>query len=131
MLHIYKDHVAWNYNGMPSLDWGLVENPLQIKLGFKLRKQPWQRMVPDIINHVKEKIEGLLEVGFIKLIRYDEWISNIMLILKKNGNLRICIDFGNMNIVTLKDENPMSLANMLINATLIIEIYTQLYEWSF
>lgn len=80
---------------------------------------------------MKEKIEGLLEVGFIKLIRYDEWISNIMLILKKNGNLRICIDFGNMNIVTLKDENPMSLANMLINATLIIEIYTQLYEWSF
>ena len=54
-----------------------------------------------------------------------------MLILKKNGNLRICIDFENMNIVTLKDENPMSLANMLINATLIIEIYTQLYEWSF
>jgi len=80
---------------------------------------------------VKEKIEGLLEVGFIKLIRYDEWISNIMLILKKNGNLRICIDFGNMNIVTLKDEYPMSLANMLINATLINEIYTQLYEWSF
>ena len=80
---------------------------------------------------MKEKIEGLLEVGFIKLIRYDEWISNIMLILKKNGNLRICIDFGNMNIVTLKDEYPMSLANMLINATLINEIYTQLYEWSF
>jgi len=80
---------------------------------------------------VKEKIEGLLEVGFIKLIRYDEWISNIMLILKKNGNLRICIDFGNMNIVTLKDEYPMSLANMLINATLINEICTQLYEWSF
>ena len=80
---------------------------------------------------MKEKIEGLLEVGFIKLIRYDEWISNIMLILKKNGNLRICIDFGNMNIVTLKDEYPMSLANMLINATLINEICTQLYEWSF
>jgi hypothetical protein len=29
-------------------------------------------MIPDIINHVKEKIEGLLEVGFIKLIGYDE-----------------------------------------------------------
>lgn len=130
-MQIYKDYVAWNYNEMPSLDWGSVENPLQIKPKFKLRKQPWQRMIPDIINHVKEKIEGLLEVGFIKLIGYDKWISNIMLILKKNRNVRICIDFGNMNIVTLKNEFSMPSANMLINATLINEIYTQLYEWSF
>jgi len=54
-----------------------------------------------------------------------------MLILKKNRNVRICIDFGNMNIVTLKNEFSMPSANMLINATLINEIYTQLYEWSF
>ena len=79
---------------------------------------------------MKEKIEGLLEVGFIKLIRYDEWISIIVQILNKNGNLRISIAFRSIKIITLKDEYPISLINMLINTTLINEIYVQLYEWS-
>jgi hypothetical protein len=54
----------------------LVEHPLPIKLGFKPHRQLFWRMSLNMINRVKEKIERLLEYGFIKLMRYSEWMSN-------------------------------------------------------
>jgi hypothetical protein len=74
-------------------------------------------MVMDMINHVKKEIEWLLGSRFIRLIRYGKGISNIVLVLKKNGKLRVCIDFRNLNPTAPKDEYPMSMTNMLINPT--------------
>ena len=36
---------------------------------------------------------------------------------KKNGKLRLCIDFRNLNKVTPMDGYPMVIADMLVNAT--------------
>jgi hypothetical protein len=45
-----------------------------------------------------------------------EWVSNIVLVEKKNtGKIWVCINFCNLNNVTPKDEYPMSIADMLIN----------------
>jgi hypothetical protein len=45
-----------------------------------------------------------------------EWVFNIVPIEKKNtSKLRVCIDFRNLNKITLKDEYPMPIADMLIN----------------
>lgn len=56
----------------------------------------------------------MLEDGFIKPTRYAEQISNIMLILKKNGKLRVCLDFINLNFTTSNDKYPMSMTNISI-----------------
>ena len=40
-----------------------------------------------------------------------------MLVIKKNGQVRICIDFRNLNLATPKDEYVMPIADMLIDAT--------------
>lgn len=61
-----------------------------------------------VIGCMKDEIKQLLEYGFIRSIRYVEWISNIMLILKKkrkkNGKLRVSINFINLKITTCNDE---------------------------
>ena len=36
--------------------------------------------------------------------------------VKKNGKIRLCIDFRNLNLATSKDEYPMDMADMLIDA---------------
>lgn len=56
----------------------------------------------------------MLEDGFIKPTRYAEQISNIMLILKKNGKLRVYLDFINLNFTTSNDKYPMSMTNISI-----------------
>ncbi len=72
-------------------------------------------MAPDIILKIEEKIERLVRAGFIKPARYVDWLSNIVPILKKNGKLRICIDFRNLNMATLKDEYLMPVADLLVD----------------
>lgn len=38
-------------------------------------------------------------------------------VIKKNGILRVCIDFKDLNTATLKDEYPMSVAKMMVDST--------------
>jgi hypothetical protein len=61
-------------------------------------------------------VERLLDTRFIRPCRYAEWVSNIILVEKKNtSKIRVCIDFHNLNKATPKDEYPMPIADMLMN----------------
>nr|XP_034580810.1 uncharacterized protein LOC117844153 [Setaria viridis] len=48
--------------------------------------------------------------------RYAEWISNVVPVYKKNGNLGVCIDFRDLTKAMLMDGYPMPVADMLIDA---------------
>ena len=65
---------------------------------------------------VKEEIERLFKACFIRIARYVEWLSNIVPVMKKNGKLRVCIDFRNLNLATPKDEYPMPVADLLVDS---------------
>ncbi|GKV46004.1 hypothetical protein SLEP1_g53027 [Rubroshorea leprosula] len=115
ILHEYKDCFAWDYSEMPGLDRNLVEHILPIRPDFKPFTQPPRRMSPEVTLKVKEEIERLLKVGFIRTSRYVEWLSNVVPVVKKNGKLRICVDFSNLNLATPKDEYPMPIADLLVD----------------
>jgi hypothetical protein len=101
---------------MLGLSRELVEHRLPIKFDFRPYKQPARRFNPVIHDQVKEEVERLLDVGFIRPCRYAEWVSNIVPVEKKNtGKIWVCIDFRNLNKVTPKDEYPIPIADMLIN----------------
>jgi len=51
---------------------------------------------------VKEELDKLLEAGF-RLVETTEWVSPLVLTLKKNGKLRVCVNYKALNKVTKKD----------------------------
>jgi hypothetical protein len=109
---------AWDYTEMIGLSRELVEHRLPIKAGFRPYKQGAQIFKPEIIGRVKEEIDRLLQARFIQPCRYADWVSNIVLVKKKNmEKIRICVDFRNLNRATLKDEYPMPVADLLIDST--------------
>jgi hypothetical protein len=73
-------------------------------------------MRTEVLEEVKKEIEKMLEAGFIRPCRYAESIFSIVPIQKKDGRWRVCVDFMDPNRATLKDEYPMLIAEMLINA---------------
>jgi hypothetical protein len=98
LLKEYKDCFAWDYLEMPSLDRSIVEHRLPIKPGFRPYKQPPQKIYKDkVLADVKKEVERLIEANFIWPCRYGEWISNIVPFYKKNGKMRVCIDFRDLN----------------------------------
>ncbi|XP_015969312.1 uncharacterized protein LOC107492768 [Arachis duranensis] len=120
MVKILKEYCycfAWDYAEMPGLNRELVEHQLPLKVNVKPVKQPPRRFTPEVVQKIKEEVERLLKAKFIRTARYVNWISNIVPVMKKNGKLRVCIDFRNLNSTTPKDKYSMSIADMLIDST--------------
>jgi hypothetical protein len=62
-------------------------------------------------------VKKLLAAGFIKPIQHPRWLSNIVPVKKKNGQIRCCVDFRNLNKACPKDEFPLPNMDLLIDST--------------
>ena len=49
----------------------------------------------------------MLNANIIREIKYSEWLSNVVLVPKKNGKMRMCIDFTDLNKACKKDPFPL------------------------
>lgn len=118
LLKEYKDCFVREYQEMLGLSHLLVEHRLLIKEGYCPFKQPPCRFHHRTHKAIKAEITRLYDASFIRPCRYMEWVSNIVLIEKKNGKLWACIEFRDLNKVTPKDEYPMPVTDMLVDAML-------------
>jgi hypothetical protein len=64
------------------------------------------RSNPRYTAMVKEELDKLLEAGFIRPMEIIEWVSPMVLALKKNGKLRVCVNYKALNKVTKKYRYP-------------------------
>ena len=72
--------------------------------------QPQRWMNRNLRDIVKEEIQKLLEVGFIYRISDSEWVSPLVIVPKKNGKWRVCVDYKEMNKATQKTTFPCPLS---------------------
>ena len=113
----FKDCFAWNYDEMPGIDRSLVEHRLLIKSEFHLFQQQPRRMSKEVELKVEKEIEKLLKAKFIRPTRYEQWLENIIPMMKRNGKLRVCVDFRDLNAATPKDIYVMPITDMLFDST--------------
>jgi ribonuclease HI len=117
LLKEYKDCFAWDYSEMPSLDHSIVKDRLPINPGYRPYKQAPRKIYKDeVLVDVKTEVERLIEANFIRPCKYADWISNIVPVYKKNGKMRVCIDFRDLNRATPMDGYPMPVADLLVDA---------------
>ena len=60
-------------------------------------------MNPNLRDIVKEEIQKLLEARFIYPISDSKWVSPLVIVPKKNGKWRVCVDYRELNKSTQKD----------------------------
>jgi hypothetical protein len=73
---------------------------------------------------VKQNIDKLLVAGFVESIKEATWLSPIVIVPKKNGKLRICIDFKKLNATTKKDPHPLPFTYEVLNIVAEYEAYS-------
>ena len=66
---------------------------------------------------LRSEVQRLREARAIKEAFFSEWLANTVVVKKKNGKLRVCIDFTNLNRVCLKDSFLMPKIDQLVDAT--------------
>ena len=117
LLKEYIDVFAWEYHEMPGLDPNLVAHALNMEPGARPVVQPMRTFHPDVEAPIIQEIQKLLTARFIKPIMHPRWLSNIVPVKKKNGQIRCCVDFRNLNKACPKDEFPLLNMDMLIDST--------------
>ena len=60
-------------------------------------------MHPILEPFVKKEIDKILSAMIIFPVRHTQWIANLVLVRKKNGDIRLCVDFINLNWASEKD----------------------------
>ena len=88
---------------------------IYIKEGCKPVRQPQRRMNPSLKDIVKEDLQKLLDAGFIYPIYDSERVSPLVLVPKKNGKWRICVDYRELNKATNKDHFPLPFIDQVLD----------------
>ena len=68
------------------------------------------RMNPNYAAKVKEEIDKLLRVGFIRPVKQVTWLSPIVVVPMKNGKIRVCVDYWKLNVAIVTDAFPLPLS---------------------
>lgn len=64
---------------------------------------------------VETKLQKLLNVGFIYPISNSQWVSPLVVVSKKNGKWRICVDYRELNKATQKDHFPLPFLDQVLD----------------
>ena len=64
-------------------------------------------MSEDRVLAAKVEVQKLLNAKVIREVKYSEWQANVLLVPKKNGKMRMCIDFTDLNKANKKDPFPL------------------------
>lgn len=83
----------------------LIEHVIRLKDRTPFRQRPY-RVPQQLVAQLRQEIESMLELGVIEPST-SEWCSPVVIVFKKNGTLRICIDFRKLNSISEFDAYPM------------------------
>ena len=56
---------------------------------------------------IKEELKKQLDAGFLEVSKYPQWVANIVPVLKKDGKVRMCVDYWDLNRASPKDDFPL------------------------
>jgi hypothetical protein len=62
----------------------VIEQKLQLNPHVKPKKQKLCKMSEEKIEAAKVKVQRLLDARFIREVRYPQWLTNVVMVSKKN-----------------------------------------------
>ena len=108
---------AWTPYEMPGIDPKFIRHELNVQSDFRPVKQKVRRSAPEHVDAVIEEVEKLKEANAITEVLYPSWLSNTVVVKKKTGKWRVCVDFTNLNRACPKDCFPLPKIDQLVDST--------------
>jgi hypothetical protein len=79
---------------------------------------------------IGEEIHKLLEAGFIKEVHHPKWLANPILVKKKSGKWRMCVDYTSLNKACPKVPFPLPRIDQIVDSTVGCETLSFLDAYS-
>ena len=101
------DVFAWDAYEAPGVNLSFICHHLNVNPSVTPKKQPPRRPSKEHANAVRDEVMKLKKSGAIKEVFYPEWLANTVVVKKKSGKWRVCVDFIDLNKACPKDPFPM------------------------
>uniref|UniRef100_A0A2N9GSI0 Uncharacterized protein n=1 Tax=Fagus sylvatica TaxID=28930 RepID=A0A2N9GSI0_FAGSY len=116
LLMGYRDVFAWSVYEAPGVSPDLACHSLNISGDAKPISQKRRKLAPERAEIVAKEVERLLEANAIRSVQYPTWLSNTVVVRKKNGKWRVCVDFTDLNRACPKDPFPLPRIDQLVDS---------------
>ncbi|XP_057793251.1 uncharacterized protein LOC131009864 [Salvia miltiorrhiza] len=102
---------------MTGIDPNIIVHRLNVDPDYPPRKQKRRKFAPERNKVINDEIKQLVDNGLVREVQYPDWLANVVVVKKKNGKWRVCIDFTDLNKACPKDSFPLPHIDMLVDAT--------------
>ncbi|KAJ9547542.1 hypothetical protein OSB04_020085 [Centaurea solstitialis] len=129
-LQEHSDCFAWSHEDMVGIDPNVISHKLNVDPTFKPIKQKRRKFAPERNKVINDEVDNLLKTGKIREVKYPEWLANVVVVQKKNGKWRVCIDFTDLNKACPKDPFPLPHIDAMVDAIAGHELLTFMDAYS-
>ena len=97
-----------------GIDTDIVQHCIPTNPTMKPVKQKLRRIKLEWTLKIKE-VKKQYNAGFLRVVNYLEWLANVVLVPKKDGKVRVCVDFRDLNKASPKDYFPLPHIDILVD----------------
>ena len=102
---------------MHGIDPEIIMHKLPVDPLHQPVRQKRRKFAPERDAIINDEVKSLLGAGFIREVQYPKWLVNVVVVKKKNGKWRVCIDFTDLNKSCPKVPFPLPHIDKLVDAT--------------
>ena len=111
------DVFAWTHSDMIGISPAHASYRLNVVPSARPIRQRVRRFHPNRHQVIQAEVDNLLKAGFIREIKYPEWLANVVVVPKKGGKWRVCVDYTNLNDACPKDSFPLPRIDQIVDAS--------------
>ncbi|XP_050248532.1 uncharacterized protein LOC126695755 [Quercus robur] len=111
------DVFAWDACDAPGIDPAFIYHHLNVNPSITPKKQAPRRPSREHVDAIRDEVVKFKRAGAIKKVFYPEWQANTVVVKKKSGKWRVCVDFTDLNKACPKDPFPMPQIDQMVDAT--------------
>ena len=111
------DVFAWTHSDMTDVSPAHASHRLNVVPSARPIRQRVRRFHPDRHQVIQAEVDNLLKAGFIREIKYPEWLANVVVVPKKGGKGRVCVDYTDLNDAFPKDSFPLPPIDQIVDAS--------------
>jgi len=105
----YQDVFVWSYKDLKTYDTRIILHTIPLKPEMKPFQQKLRKYHPSMEPLMYQELRKILDVKIIFQVRHSAWVANLFPVRKKSGEIRLCIDFWNLNRASKMDNYPVPL----------------------
>ena len=90
LLKEYVDVFAWSYKDLKTYYTGIIQHKVPLKPNVKPVIHKLRRINPSLFPIIEKEVKKLLDAQIIVPLWYSSWVSNLVPVRKKNGEIRLC-----------------------------------------